>query len=199
MTDRLIPMFVASLALACFAVSAGRADEPSRPAASGGVLAFQVKDIDGKPVELAKAHQGKVLLIVNTASQCGYTPQYEGLESLYGKYKEQGFEVLAFPANEFRAQEPGSDAEIKTFCSTKYHVSFPLYSKIVVKGPGIHPLYGFLTSKQTDPKFGGDIGWNFTKFLVNRKGEVIARFEPGDKPGSPKVTKAIEAALAGTK
>lgn len=196
MTERLVLLLFASLAPLCLAVPIGRADEPTKPAPSVGALNFQVKDIDGRPVELAKAHQGKVLLIVNTASQCGYTRQYEGLESLYGKYKAQGFEILAFPANEFGQQEPGSDAEIKSFCSTNYHVSFPLYSKIVVKGAGIHPLYDFLTSAKTDPKFGGEIGWNFTKFLVNRKGEVIGRFASGDKPESAKVTKAIEAALA---
>ncbi len=197
MTDRLAPLLVASLSMACLAASVGHADEPTRPAA-GGALNFQVQDIDGKKVDLAKAHQGKVVLIVNTASQCGNTPQYQGLESLYGKYKARGFEVLAFPANEFGAQEPGSNAEIKTFCSTKYNVSFPLYGKTVVKGAGIDPLFAYLTGKKTDPKFAGDIGWNFTKFLVDRKGEVVARFEPGDKPESPKVTKAIEAALAAT-
>ena len=140
--------------------------------------------------------EGKVLLIVNTASQCGLTPQYKGLEEIYQKYKDQGFEVLAFPANEFGSQEPGTDVQIKEFCSTKYKVSFPLFSKIVVKGKGIHPLYEYLTSEKTDPKFAGPIGWNFAKFLVNRKGEVIARFEPGTKPESADVTGAIEKALA---
>jgi len=193
--ERAFPLLMASMALACFAVASGRADEPSRPVA-GKALNFQVKDIDGKDVDLAKAHQGKVVLIVNTASKCGYTGQYEGLETLYGKYKAKGFEVLAFPANEFNKQEPGSDADIKTFCASNYHVTFPLYSKIVVKGPGIHPLYAYLTSPETDPKFAGEIGWNFAKFLVNRKGEVVARFKSGDEPGSEKVTRAIEAALA---
>ncbi len=199
MIDRLAPLLVASLALAGFAlvlgVQPGRAEGPAKPSALG----FSVKDIDGKSVDLAKAHQGKVLLIVNTASQCGYTPQYKGLEAVYGKYKAKGFEVLAFPANEFGQQEPGSDSEIKSFCESKYNVSFPLYSKIVVKGAGIDPLYAYLTQPETDPKFAGDIRWNFTKFLVNRKGEVIARFEPGDKPESDKVTQAIEAALAESK
>jgi len=176
------------------AAQAGRADEPSRPA-PGSALDFQVQDIDGKPVDLAKAHRGKVLLIVNTASQCGYTPQYRGLESTYNKYKAQGFEVLGFPANEFGAQEPGSNGEIKSFCEANYNVTFPLFSKIVVKGPGIHPLYRYLTDPKTDPRFAGDITWNFNKFLVDREGKVIARFESGDKPESPKVTKAIEAAL----
>jgi len=196
--DRVLPLLVVSLTMAGLAASAGRADEPSRPA-SGGALNFQVPDIDGKPVDLAKAHQGKVLLIVNTASQCGYTPQYKGLEAIYNKYKDKGFEVLAFPANEFGAQEPGTNSEIKAFCTTNYHVTFPIYSKIVVKGPGIHPLYEYLTSAKTDPKFAGDISWNFNKFLIDREGRVIGRFNSGDGPESAKVTKAIEAALAESK
>jgi len=162
------------------------------------VLDAKVKDIDGKDVDLSR-YKGEVLLIVNTASQCGYTPQYKGLESVYEKYKDKGFEVLAFPANEFGAQEPGTDAEIKTFCTTKYNVTFPVFSKIVVKGAGSHPLYKFLTNQETNPKFAGEIPWNFTKFLVNRKGEVIARFKPGDKPESAEVTSAIEKALAEAK
>ncbi len=159
------------------------------------VLEHKVKDIDGKDVDLSK-YKGDVLLIVNTASQCGLTPQYKGLESAYEKYKDKGFKVLAFPANEFGAQEPGTNDEIKTFCSTKYHVTFPVFSKVVVKGDGITPVYKFLTSKETDPKHSGEIAWNFTKFLVNRKGEVIARFEPKVTPEDPKVTEAIEKALA---
>jgi glutathione peroxidase len=194
--DRLVPLLVASLALVCFAVQAGSADEPSKLAPA---LDFQVQDIDGKAVNLAKAHQGKVLLVVNTASKCGYTDQYSGMESLYGKYKAKGFEVLAFPANEFGKQEPGSDSEIKSFCATKYNVTFPLYSKIVVKGAGIHPFYEYLTNSKTDPKFAGEIKWNFNKFLINRKGEVIARFDSDVDPESAKVTKAIEAALAESK
>jgi glutathione peroxidase len=194
--DRVVPLLVGSLALAFFAAHAGRADEPAKPASA---LNFQVQDIDGKTVDLAKAHQGKVLLVVNTASQCGYTGQYRGLESIYGKYKAKGFEVLAFPANEFGAQEPGSNGEIKAFCEGKFHVSFPLFSKIVVDGPGIHPFYQYLTDKKTDPKFAGAISWNFNKFLINRKGEIIARFESEDTPESAKVVKAIETALAETK
>jgi glutathione peroxidase len=164
------------------------------PDKANSVLDFKVKDIDGKMVDLSH-YKGDVLLIVNTASKCGYTPQYEGLETIYEKYKDRGFKVLAFPANEFGKQEPGTDPEIKDFCKKNYGVTFPVFSKIVVKGESIHPLYQFLTSKQTDPKFAGDIPWNFTKFLVNRKGEVVARFEPKDEPESPKVTKAIETAL----
>jgi glutathione peroxidase len=162
---------------------------------SGSVLEFTVKDIDGKEVSLSK-FQGKVLLIVNTASQCGYTPQYKGLEETYEKYKGKGLEVLAFPANEFGAQEPGTDEQIKEFCTSKYKVSFPLFSKIVVKGKGIHPLYAYLTGEASNPKFAGPIPWNFSKFLVNRKGEVIARFAPGVKPDSAELNGAIEKALA---
>jgi glutathione peroxidase len=167
----------------------------TNPKKPSSVLDFSMKDIEGKDIPLSK-FQGKVLLIVNTASQCGLTPQYKGLQEVYQKYKEQGFEVLAFPANEFGKQEPGTDNQIKEFCATNYNVSFPLFSKIVVKGKGIHPLYAFLTSESTDPKFAGPIGWNFAKFLVNRKGEVIARFEPSVRPESPEVTGAIEKALA---
>jgi glutathione peroxidase len=194
MTDRCFALLLAAFALSAvpFAVSAADAKKPA------SVLEFKVQDIDGKAVDLAK-FKGEVLLIVNTASKCGYTPQYQGLEAVYEKYKRQGFSVLAFPANEFGYQEPGSDAEIKQFCSAKFSVTFPLFSKIVVKGEGTHPLYQFLTSKETDPNFAGDIPWNFAKFLVNRKGEVIARFAPDDKPEGGKVTKAIEAALAGSK
>jgi len=169
------------------------AQTPSKKPTS--VLDFTMKDIDGKDVPLAK-FQGKVLLIVNTASQCGYTPQYKGLQEIYQKYKDQGFEILAFPANEFGAQEPGTDDQIKLFCSSRFQVTFPLFSKIVVKGKGIHPLYEFLTNESTDPKHAGPIPWNFAKFLVNRKGEVVSRFQPGIKPDSTELNGAIEKALA---
>nr|WP_240907080.1 glutathione peroxidase [Paludisphaera rhizosphaerae] len=177
--------------MAFFAAFAVGADD-KKPTS---VLDFKVKDIDGAEVALSK-YQGKVLLIVNTASQCGLTPQYKGLEELYKKYKDQGLEVLAFPANEFGKQEPGTNAEIKEFCTSKYNVTFPVFSKIVVKGQGIHPLYSFLTGEATDPSFAGPIGWNFAKFLVNRKGEVIARFDPKTTPESADVVKGVEKALA---
>ena len=192
MIDRALPLIVASLSLSILGLAV-QAQEPATPSPA---LSFTVKDIDGKSINLAKTYQGKVLLVVNTASKCGLTPQYEGLEEVYEKYKGKGFEVLAFPANEFGKQEPGSNAEIKEFCSTKYSVTFPVFSKIVVKGAGIDPFYDFLTSKKTDPKFAGDISWNFAKFLINKKGEVIARFDPKVKPDSPEVLKAIETALA---
>ncbi|MGE3819568.1 MAG: glutathione peroxidase [Isosphaeraceae bacterium] len=197
MTERaltpLCSVLVFSIALLPRVVSA--ADDAKKAASP---LDFQVQNIDGKTVDLG-TFKGDVLLIVNTASQCGLTPQYEALQSVYDKYKDQGFAVLAFPANEFGHQEPGTDSEIKQFCSTKYKVSFPLFSKIVVKGEGIHPLYQYLTSTQTNPKFAGEIGWNFAKFLVNRKGEVIARFEPRVKPDAPEVVRALETALAEAK
>lgn len=199
MTDRTFAMLALSAALGLLlavprAVSAA---DDAAPKTAPSALDFKVQDIDGKTVDLGK-YRGEVLLIVNTASQCGHTPQYKDLEAAYEKYRAQGFEVLAFPANEFGHQEPGTDAEIKQFCTTKYNVTFPIFSKVVVKGQGIHPLYQFLTAK-TDAELRGDIDWNFAKFLVNRKGEVIARFAPGDKPGSPKVSQAIEAALAAAK
>jgi len=189
--DRITLLILPAIALLCV-VRAVSGDEPAKKPAS--VLDFRVMDINGKTIDLSQ-YKGEVLLIVNTASQCGYTPQYRGLESIFEKYKGRGFEVLAFPANEFGHQEPGTDAEIKSFCSSKYNVTFPLFAKIVVKGKGIHPLYQFLTSPETDPKASGPIPWNFTKFLINRKGEVIKRFEPGDEPESENVTRLIESAL----
>lgn len=163
------------------------------------VLDFKMKKLDGKPGDLS-AYQGKVVLIVNVASQCGLTPQYEQLEKLHEKYSDKGLAVLGFPANEFGSQEPGTDLEIASFCKDNYAVKFDMYSKVVVKqtkdGPEPCPLYKFLTSKETDPKFAGDITWNFEKFLVGRNGEIVARFAPRVKPDSDEVTKAIEAELA---
>ena len=158
-------------------------------------LEFTMKNIDGKDVPLS-SYKGKVLLFVNTASKCGLTPQYEQLVALKTKYADKGFEILGFPANNFLSQEPGTDAEIKTFCSTKYKVNFDMFSKISVKGEDIHPLYKFLTSADTDSKFPGDINWNFEKFLVDRNGQVINRFSPKTKPDADEVIKAIEAAIA---
>jgi glutathione peroxidase len=155
------------------------------------VLDFKMKDIDGKDVKL-KQYKGKVLLVVNVASQCGYTPQYEALQADYAKYKDKGFYVLGFPANNFGSQEPGTETEIKEFCTSKYHVTFPMFAKISVKGTDQDALYSFLTAKETNPNFAGDIKWNFTKFLVDRSGKVVARFEPKVKPDSPEVTAAIE-------
>jgi glutathione peroxidase len=160
------------------------------------VLDFKMKGIDGKEVDLSK-YQGTVVLFVNVASQCGYTPQYKGLQALHDRYGKEGLVIIGVPANEFGAQEPGTNEEIAQFCSANYGVKFPMLAKVVVKGKGICPLYEHLTSKTTNPKFGGAIKWNFTKFLIGRDGKIVARFEPGDKPESDKVTKAVEAELAG--
>jgi len=152
-----------------------------------------IKDIDGKETSL-KAYQGKVLLIVNVASKCGLTPQYKALEAIYGKYKDQGFTVLAFPCNQFNGQEPGTNEQIKQFCSSKYSVTFPIFDKIAVNGPKRHPLYVALAGPQSP--FPGDIKWNFGKFLVGRDGQILKRFEPRTVPDALEVTAAIEAALA---
>jgi glutathione peroxidase len=182
---------LAMIPLALLIAGPSRSDEETQRR----VLDFTVHDIEGNEVSL-KQFEGDVLLIVNTASYCGYTKQYEGLEKLYRSYADRGFKVLAFPANEFGQQEPGTDAEIRAFCKSNYDVSFPLFSKIVVMGSGMHPLYAYLTDPEANPENGGAIRWNFTKFLVDRDGEVVARFEPGDEPLSDKVVDAIEAALA---
>lgn len=160
--------------------------------ADSDIYNFGLVGIDGKPRPLA-FYKGDVMLIVNVASQCGYTPQYAGLESLYEKYKDQGLVVLGFPANNFGEQEPGTNAEIKTFCSRKYNVTFPMYSKISVKEPDQAALYKYLVKE--DPSHSGDIKWNFTKFLVDRDGKVVQRFEPAVKPEDPQVVAAIERLL----
>ena len=168
--------------------------------ASGGdeinksVYNFVMKDIDGKEVDLSD-YQGKVLLLVNVASKCGYTTQYEGLQKIYSKYKDLGFVVLGFPANNFKGQEPGTDEEIKEFCQMNYGVEFPMFSKISVKGDDIHPLYKFLTSKEGSGEYSGEISWNFNKFLIDSSGKVINRFASKDKPESEKVVSAVESAL----
>ena len=151
-----------------------------------------LKDIDGKETSLA-AFKGKVVLLVNVASKCGLTPQYKALEATYQKYKDQGLVIVGIPCNDFGGQEPGTPDEIKTFCSTKYNVTFPLMGKVHVKGAEQHPLYAALTGK--DAKFPGDIEWNFGKFVLNRNGEVLHRFSPKTTPDDPKVIQAIEAAL----
>lgn len=158
------------------------------------VHSFSLKDIDGKDVSLSQ-YRGKVLMLVNVASKCGLTPQYEGLQKLYAEYKDRGLVILGFPANNFGGQEPGTDEQIKSFCSLNYNVTFPIFSKISVKGADIHPLYKFLTDKETNPEFGGGIKWNFNKFLVDKNGHVIARFEPQTTPESNEVIQAVEEAL----
>ena len=162
-------------------------------AADSPLYAIPLKDIDGKTATLTP-YAGKVLLIVNVASKCGNTPQYEGLEALWQKRREQGLVVLGFPSNDFGSQEPGTEDEIKTFCASKYNVSFPLFSKLHVNGAEQHPLYEALSGKNSP--FPGPVKWNFGKFLIGRDGKVIARFEPGMKPEAPEITAAIDAALA---
>lgn len=180
---------------------------------SQDLYGFSVKRINGKDATLAD-YKGKVLLVVNVASQCGLTPQYDALEKIYSKYHEQGFAVLGFPANEFGAQEPGTNAEIQEFCRGNFGVQFPMFEKIVVKGEGQHPLYKFLTEAKPEAQLSAgpsfeeklkgygitrakknDILWNFEKFLIGRDGKVLARFSPEVTPDDAMITKAIEAAL----
>ena len=176
------------LALTVFLVSGTLA------ANAASIYDFTMKSIDGQPVSL-KSYKGKVVMLVNVASKCGFTPQYAGLEALYEKYKDRGFVIIGIPANNFGQQEPGTNEEIKTFCSRKYNVTFPMMAKVSVLGDDETPLYRSLTDKSADPKFGGDIKWNFTKFLFDRDGNLIARFEPPVTPDSTQVQSAVESAL----
>ncbi len=162
-------------------------------ASAQSIYDIKLADIDGKPTTLA-AYKGKAVLIVNVASKCGFTKQYTGLEATYQKYKAQGFVVLGFPCNQFGGQEPGTNEDIKHFCSSKYSVTFPLFDKIEVNGANRHPLYVALAGK--DSPFPGDIKWNFNKFLVGKDGKIIKRFDSKVAPESEDLTKAIEAALA---
>ena len=158
------------------------------------LYSFTMNDIDGKAVSLSQ-YQGKVLLVVNVASKCGFTKQYAGLQQLYEKYKDKGFVVLGFPANNFLSQEPGTDSEIKTFCTTKFNVTFPMFSKISVKGKDIHPLYQYLTSPEENGEFGKPIKWNFNKFLIGKDGETIARFPSKVAPLDAAILDALKGAL----
>ncbi len=158
-------------------------------------LDFTVQDINGKDTNLSQ-YKGKVVMIVNVASKCGYTPQYEQLEAVYKKYADKGFVILGFPANNFNGQEPGTNEEIQTFCKSKFGVTFPMMSKISVLGPDKAPLYQFLTEKPTAGDFAGEIGWNFNKFIVDRNGNLIARYNSKVKPDDKMVTEEIEKALA---
>lgn len=171
---------------------------PAKPEKEGqpvSPLDFKLKSIDGKEMDLSQ-YKGKAVLLVNVASKCGLTPQYEALESVYKKYQDQGLVVIGIPANNFGGQEPGTEAEIKEFCTTRYNVTFPMTSKISVAGDDKHELYKFLTEEQTAKDFAGDIEWNFAKFLVDRNGNLMARFSSRTKPDDAKVTGAIEKALA---
>ncbi|WP_394850860.1 glutathione peroxidase [Pendulispora brunnea] len=156
---------------------------------------FTVRTIDGKTKSLAD-YAGQVLLIVNVASECGYTPQYEGLEKLQQAYGPKGFRVLGFPSNDFGGQEPGTEAEIQRFCTSNFGVTFDMFAKVALKGEDMAPLYDWLQSAETNPKFGGAVAWNFNKFLIGKKGEVIGRFLHKVDPSSPEVTRAVEQALA---
>ena len=155
------------------------------------VLDFTMNTIDGKPCKLS-SYKGNVLMIVNTASECGYTPQYETLEKLYETYKDKGFRILAFPANNFGEQEQGTNTEIKKFCSTKYHTTFDLFEKISVKGNDQHPLYSYITK---DSPFSGDVKWNFKKYLVDKSGKVVAKYLSKVDPMSEEVRKEVEKLL----
>lgn len=155
---------------------------------------FKATTIDGKEQSL-RDYQGKALLLVNVASQCGLTPQYAGLQELHETFGPRGLVVLGFPCNQFGSQEPGSESEIKTFCETKFGVSFPMFAKVDVNGEQRHPLYAYLTAQAAEPDGSGDIQWNFAKFLIDREGNVAARFAPTAKPVSDEVVAAIEKVL----
>lgn len=180
----LILLTIISFALATSVEDSSNADS---------VYEFEMENIDGEDTSLSN-YEGKVLLIVNTASECGYTPQYEGLQAIYEEYRDRGFAVLGFPANNFGGQEPGTDEEIKQFCKVNYDVSFPMFSKISVKGEDQHPLFRYLTNAE-NPDFTGEIKWNFEKFLIDKNGNLIHRFRSPVKPNSGKITGAIETAL----
>jgi len=191
MTNSRIALIASCIVLTVAAIGNGK---PASEPGTRSIYDFTMNDIDGKRVNLAD-FKGKVVLVVNVASRCGFTPQYEGLQKLYLKYQQQGFVILGFPANNFGFQEPGTNAEIKSFCSAKYNVTFPIFSKISVKGDDIDPLYKYLTDKGSNPQYGGDIKWNFNKFLIDRQGNIVARFEPQVKPDGDEMVQAIEKAL----
>jgi len=162
--------------------------------AASSLYDFTMPALNGAATPLA-GFKGRVVLVVNVASQCGYTPQYEGLQALYTRYRDQGFVIAGFPANNFGGQEPGSNEEIGAFCRSKFGVTFPMFSKISVQGGDKAPLYQFLTDKSANPKTGGEIQWNFTKFLVDRNGKVLQRFEPAVEPLSKELVSAVETTL----
>ena len=190
---RLIVLFSVAVVV-CIGLSPAWDADPAS-AAGPSIYDYKVKDIDGKDVKLKK-YKGSVVMVVNTASKCGYTPQYESLQATYEKYSDKGFVVLGFPSNNFAGQEPGTDAEIKEFCTSKYKVTFPMFAKISVKGADQDPLYAYLTDLKINPVHGGVITWNFNKFLIDRKGNIVARFSSKQTPDSPEVIAAIEEYLA---
>jgi glutathione peroxidase len=180
----------AAVVLGAFTLVMGAA-AAEKPAA----LNFKMKSLDGKEVDLGKYH-GQVLMIVNVASRCGFTPQYKQLQALHEKHGKEGLVIVGFPCNQFKQQEPGSAEEIRQFCTVNYGVTFPLFAKIEVNGDGACELYKYLTAQDTKPKGAGKISWNFEKFVIGRNGEVAARFAPQTKPDAPEVVKVIEAELA---
>ena len=161
----------------------------------GSDIEHTVKTLEGKEVDLSEAYDGKVLLIVNVASRCGLTPQYEGLQALHEKYQEQGLRVLGFPCNQFGGQEPGTAEEIREFCTTNFNVTFDMFAKIEVNGDGASPLYKQLTAQDTSPQGAGAITWNFEKFVIGRDGRVVARFAPRTRPDAPELIETIKNAL----
>ncbi len=187
--------FVIAALLLCGLTSAMPAED-KQEAVVPAALNFTVKNIDGKEIDLAKTYQGKVVLIVNVASQCGATPQYAPLQDVYDIYKDEGLVVLGFPCNQFGQQEPGSAEEIKEFCTANYKVSFDMFAKIDVNGDNADPLYKYLTGAETNPQFAGKVMWNFEKFLIGRDGKIVARFKTGVSPDSDEVVNAIKAELA---
>lgn len=190
----IIALFVIAVAgLASMTVAEDTKETKPVPA----VLSFTMNSLDGKPVELSK-YAGKVVLIVNTASQCGYTPQYKQLQALHEKYANKGLAILGFPANDFGAQEPGTDEEIAAFCAKNYGVEFDMFSKVVVTGDKQCPLYKFLTSMETDPKYAGEVKWNFEKFLISRDGTIVNRFRSRVSPDSEEIVQAIETEISKT-
>jgi glutathione peroxidase len=187
-------LFVAAASLSLLAANEPTQTDKPQEKGVAPVLDFTMKSLDGKSVNLSQ-YQGKVLLIVNTASKCGFTPQYKELEAVYSKYKDQGFMILGFPANDYGGQEPGSDADIKTFCTENYGVTFDMFSKVHVKGDEKAPLFHFLTDEKTDAKFPGEIKWNFEKFLISKDGQIVSRFRSAVKPSSDEMNTAIQAEL----
>ena len=187
------PVFVA-LGLTLTATALSTQAEEKGAAKVPAALNFKMNSLDGKEVDLSQ-HQGKVVMVVNVASKCGFTPQYEQLQMLYEKYGPKGLVVLGFPCNQFKAQEPGTAQEIQEFCRINYGVTFPLFAKIEVNGDGACPLYKHLTSLDTKPKGPGKIDWNFEKFIIGRNGKVVARFAPKTKPDAPEVIKVVVAEL----
>lgn len=189
-------IFLAFAALTLFFVSAGTVlaeTEGSRQEKPMSLLELEARRLDGAN-ELLERYRGQVLLIVNTASRCGYTPQYEGLQKLYSRYRDKGFSVLGFPSNDFGDQEPGSASEIKAFCRSNYGVEFPMFSKVRIVGAGADPVYAYLTS--LPEPVGGPVEWNFQKYLVDRHGKVVARHAPGVEPEDAELIAEIENLLA---